>query len=411
MTSNTSKIKKTIYLSLKWKVILGISLVLIIVNVAVSLFTHNQIQSQFEQNRLQTHQTYKREFDGLVNNSFDRMRQLSYLIPLLKVTTSPEEGALNTKDASGTFKKFKNSFPRQLQQIIKQHVSTLQIEYGLNSLYYFQDTEQPLVAWNGQKLPGTVNEMLKKSLTSEQPESLLECREECNLYTITPLLHDNGETGLLLLGASLTDLVVEFAIISHADIGIVDKGNMLSNKLTADSTYLNNWNARLLAVSNASEQRDLMERFSQRYSLQQSLTMTQQIQLLEKTYEVLLVPLNDTTQEQTTIILVISDISESLAAIKTVTLRTFYTGLFGLLISEILLFTILWFPMRDINRIVTVLPLFAQNAYSNIRENLFSFSDKTFINDEIDLLSNSVVDLSLQLERGAGLLVIYKTTT
>ncbi|MCU7799980.1 MAG: hypothetical protein KZQ70_07505 [gamma proteobacterium symbiont of Lucinoma myriamae] len=66
MTSRASNTKRALYLSLKWKVILGISLVLITVNVAVTLVTYNQIQSQFEQNRLQTQQTYKREFEGLI---------------------------------------------------------------------------------------------------------------------------------------------------------------------------------------------------------------------------------------------------------------------------------------------------------------------------------------------------------
>ena len=394
MTSEAYNTKRSIYLSLKWKVILGISLVLIIVNVAVTLVTYNQIQSQFEQNRLQTQQTYKREFDGLVSNSFDRMRQLSYLIPLLKAGSSSTEASSNPDAIQNK----QNTFPQQLQQIIKQHISTLQIEYGLNSLYYFQDTAHPLVTWNSHQLPDAVKTKLKKSLISEQPASLLECQEQCNLYTITPLLHENGETGLLLLGASLTDLVVEFAMISHADIGIVNKEGESSNEPVNNSMYLKNWHASLLSVSNADQQRELMENFSQVNSLQQSLQRSQQIQWLEKTYEVLLVPVNDTTQEQSTMILVISDISEALASINSVTLKTFYTGLVGLLVSELLLFTILWFPMRDLNRIVAVLPLFAQSAYSNIREQLHGFSEKTMINDEIDQLSDSVVDLSLQLE-------------
>ncbi|MCU7833577.1 MAG: GGDEF domain-containing protein [gamma proteobacterium symbiont of Lucinoma myriamae] len=196
----------------------------------------------------------------------------------------------------------------------------------------------------------------------------------------------------------MTDLIVEFAIISHADIGIVNKESESSDKPVNNSMYLTNWHASLLSVSNADKQRELMEKFSQINSLQQSLQMSQQIQWHDKTYEVLLVPVNDKTQEQTTMILVISDISEALASINSVTLKTFYTGLVGLLVSELLLFTILWFPMRDLNRIVAVLPLFAQSAYSNIRIKLYGFADKTIVSDEIDQLSNSVVDLSLQLE-------------
>ncbi|WP_198266135.1 hypothetical protein [sulfur-oxidizing endosymbiont of Gigantopelta aegis] len=144
MTSIEQTPKKLLFLSLKWKVVLGISLVLIIVNFAVTMVTYKQILLQFDQNRIQTQQTYEREFEGLVKNSFDRMRQLSYLIPLLKITTNVPS----------------KSFQYQLQEIIKEHISLLQIEYGLNSLYYFQETEQALVTWNGVQLSDAVKKIL-----------------------------------------------------------------------------------------------------------------------------------------------------------------------------------------------------------------------------------------------------------
>ena len=404
MMSKKPKQEKSIFLSLKWKVILGISLVLIVVDFIVSIVTYNQIQFQFEQNRLQTQQTYKREFDGLVKNSFDRMRQLSYLVPLLKLNSEFLEESLPIKgsfQAEGSFQakgspQVKDSFPQQLKKIINQHASLLQIEYGLNSLYYFQDTEQPLVVWNGHRLPDTVKTMLKDSLKSELPENLLECQEQCNLYTITPLLHENGKTGILLLGVSLTDLVVEFARISHADIGLITRVNPL-NSVIDESFYLKKWHARLLAISHADEQRRLMDYFSQNYSLEQSLDKSQHVSWEGKTFEIQLIPLNDTAQEQNTMTLVVSDISDELSAIEAMTLKTFNTGLLGLLISEFLLFMILWLPMRNIIKIVNVLPLFTQNSYRKIRQQL-NLSGHTFFNDEIGLLSKSVVDLSLQLE-------------
>lgn len=386
MTKMNSKQKYSIFLSLKWKVVLGISLVLIIVNFAVTVVTYNQVLSQFDQSRLKTQQTYKREFDGLVKNSFDRMRQLSYLIPLLKVNSSLSD------NISGA-----QQFPAKLERIIKQHISLLQIEYGLNSLYYFQRTEQALVVWNAHELPESVKTILKTSLKTEQPQSILDCHEQCNLYTVTPLLHQNGETGILLLGVSLTDLVVEFASISRADVGLITRVNSLNGKAN-ESSVLEKWHARLLAISHANKQRRLMENFSEQYTLDQSLKKTRKIHWLNKTYEVQLILLNETDQEQNTMILVLSDISEELATINDATLKTFNTGLLGLLISELLLLTILWLPMSEITKIVAVLPLFAQKSYTKIRERLNFTDKKIFLNDEIGLLSGSVFDLSLQLE-------------
>ncbi len=375
--------KNSFILSLKWKVVLEISVVLIVVNFIVTWVTYNQIRAQFDQNRLQTQQTYEREFEGLVKNSFDRMRQLSYLIPLLKIHTSPGADS--------------ETFAPRLKQIIKQHISLLQIEFGLNSLYYFHNSEQPQVVWNAHQLPDAVKDMLRKSLSSEQPQSLLECQEQCNLYTITPLLLENGETGILLLGVSLADLIVEFASISNADIGLITRVDQ-SNEAADESILLKAWNARLLAVSHAEQQRQLMDVFSHAYSLQQSLNKIQQISWQDKYFEVQLIPLNEMSRVRNTMTLVISDITEELVTINNRTLNTFKSGFLGLLISEFLLFIILWLPMHKINKIVEVLPLFTKNSYSEIREQLQFSNKKVFFDDEIDLLSGSVIDLSRQLE-------------
>jgi diguanylate cyclase (GGDEF)-like protein len=161
---------------------------------------------------------------------------------------------------------------------------------------------------------------------------------------------------------------------------------------------LNAWQVELLAVGNAETQRALMKEYSKKYSLQDSLEKPQKFKWGKKTYEILLLPLNDVAFEQKTIILVVSDISNEMSAIHEVTLNAFYTGLFGLLISEILLFAILWFPIRGIKKIVSVLPLFTQNSYRDIREQLLSLPRKSFFRDEVNTLSDSVIDLSLQLE-------------
>ena len=390
MTSSAPGKKKAIYLSLKWQVVLGISLVLIVVNFVITLFTYNQILSQFEQNRLLTQQAYKRGFDGLVTNSFNRMKQLSYLIPVLKVNSDK----INAEHRNSA----KNNFSQQLEKIIERHASLLQIEYGLNSIYYFQESAQPQVAWNPGQLSQTVRQMVRESLETEQPGSRLECHEQCNLYTATPLLDEDGKIGIILLSASLVDLVIEFSSISDADIGLITRINQTAQAFNKDFMLLKNWRTQLLVVSNAEQQRLLLESFSQRYSLDQALARVQKLEWHDNFYEVQLIPLTDITQEQTTIALVISDISQELAAIDATALKTFYMGLLGLLVSEVMLFFILWFPMRNLTCIVGVLPLFAHKAYSRIREKLQNSASDTLVHDEIDLLSDSVFHLSLQLE-------------
>jgi diguanylate cyclase (GGDEF)-like protein len=378
-----SKAQKKLFLSLKWKVVLGISLVLISVNLVVSLVTYNQVLIQFEQNRLTTQLSYKKGFEGLVSNSFDRMKQLAYIIPLLKSKVNPDENHTGS-----------DSFEHDLQQIINQHASLLQIEYNLNGLAYYREPSQAMVVWNEFNLPDSVKKMLQKSLLDEVPGSTLECQQSCNLFTATPLLNQDGTTGLLLLSASLVDLVVEFASITDADIGLISLGSKNQNMPDLSK----NWGANLIAVSHADELKKVLNRFSQQITISEALKKPQQFKWQKMRFEIQLIPLNKEQKKNTTLAVVISDISDELKQIDHMALNTFLTGLVGLLVSEIMLFIILWFPMRDIGYIVDVLPMFPKKAFISIREQLKAQNRERKINDEINLLSDSVFELSLQLE-------------
>ncbi len=387
MTKNRNN-KQLTFLSLKWKVVLGISLALITVNVVVSWVSYQHILLQSEQNRQLSQQAHIKGIEGIVKNSSERMRQLSYLIPLLKLNTESQK-LLPANNIT---------FVDNLRAIIQQHASLLQIEYGLNSLYFFNDIKQPAVAWGGQSLPDMVKQMVEDSLLIERPQNRMVCHEQCNLYTATPILYDNGKIGVILLSASMVNLVVEFSTMSDADIGVITEMSERHNKNNKDFMELPKWQVRLLVLSNAKEQFELLKYFSSQYTLSETLKHARQIKWHKRSYEVQLVLLSNLSQKNRTMVLVISDITRELDSINASALKIFYTGLIGLLISEVLLLFILWVPMRDIGHIVKTLPLFTKNAFSQIREQLNQLKQPLWFYDEIDLLTNSVLDLSIQLE-------------
>ena len=93
--------------------------------------------------------------------------------------------------------------------------------------------------------------------------------------------------------------------------------------ILSQSNYLKKWHAKLLAMSHADQQRRLMEYFSTLYTPVQAIEMSRQIDWLNKSYEVQLIPINETTDMQNTMTLVISDISDEMAAIDAMVLKTF----------------------------------------------------------------------------------------
>lgn len=390
MTDDQNK-KQLTFLSLKWKVVFGISVALIAVNVIVAWVSYQHILLQSEQNRQFSQQAHIKGIEGIVKNSSERMRQLSYLVPLLQLDKTsqnipPNESAHNI------------TFVDNLREIIQQHASLLQIEYGLNSLYFFDDLKQPAVSWGGQSLPDPVMQMVADSLLNERPQNRMECHEQCNLYTATPILYDNGKIGVIVLSASMVNLVVEFSTMSDADIGVIAQMSEQADKNTSDFMELPQWHARLLVLSNARQQFEILKQFTTQYSLSETLEHARQIKWQDRSYELQLVLLSNLSQKNRTMVLVISDITRQLETINKSALKIFYTGLLGLLISEVLLLFILWAPMRDIGHIVKTLPLFAKNAFPRIREELNQLKQPVWVYNEIDLLAQSVFDLSLQLE-------------
>ncbi len=287
------------------------------------------------------------------------MRQLSYLIPLLQLD-KPSQNTLPGKSAQNI------TFVDNLREIIQQHASLLQIEYGLNSLYFFEDLKQPAVSWGEQSLPDAVKQMVADSLLNERPQNRMECHEQRNLYTATPILYDNGKIGVIVLSASMVNLVVEFSTMSDADIGVIVQMSELPDKNTRDFMELPQWHARLLVLSNARQQFEILKKFASQYSLSETLEHARQIRWQDRSYELQLVLLSNLSQKNRTMVLVISDITRQLDTINKSPLKIFYTALLGLLISEVLLLFILWAPMRDIGHIVKTLPLFAQNAFPRI---------------------------------------------
>jgi diguanylate cyclase (GGDEF)-like protein/PAS domain S-box-containing protein len=78
--------------------------------------------------------------------------------------------------------------------------------------------------------------------------------------------------------------------------------------------------------------------------------------------------------------------------------NTFLGALFGLVISELVLLSILWKPTTELQKVVDALPKLAENDFDAARHSFkASVSDK-LVTDESDVLKSTALSLSYQLE-------------
>src|SRR3954453_10396900 len=72
------------FLSLKWKVLLLSSLILIAIVVSFTGITYRSLMNDFENQRDVQHQRYTREVEGLIDQISQNLHQLAQLIPFLE---------------------------------------------------------------------------------------------------------------------------------------------------------------------------------------------------------------------------------------------------------------------------------------------------------------------------------------
>ena len=97
--------------------------------------------------------------------------------------------------------------------------------------------------------------------------------------------------------------------------------------------------------------------------------------------------------------IVITDITSTMRTIQSSTQQNMIIGLVGLVLSEILLFVILTKPLSRLKHIVFTLPLLARSSFQDFRASLHYAGQKQWLKDEIDMLDETAVALSYQLEQ------------
>jgi hypothetical protein len=72
------------YLSLRWKALIILSLILVLVNASLALLAYRQAVGQFELQQADVRAQQTRELRALLKEGFERMSKLAYFVPLLE---------------------------------------------------------------------------------------------------------------------------------------------------------------------------------------------------------------------------------------------------------------------------------------------------------------------------------------
>ncbi|MGD8910652.1 MAG: diguanylate cyclase, partial [Chromatiales bacterium] len=377
------KVKNQRFFSLKWKVVALLSLILLIVNAGLASMVYYEQRQLFLTYQQQIREQQGRQIKALLEKSFYKLEQFAQMIPGLATAATPSrEIALSAK----------------LQHFFIHSASTLELEWGLETASFYSEHNERLFSWHNSVNDDAVFANLISSVNSaETPLNMLHCDLQCSQFVAVPLLEEGSKAGVLLVGRSLADLVIEFNELSKSDVAVISKPKLIK-RLAGKARYLYRWNRYVAAASNLEHLLPLLEEVTQQIDMKSLIDNDATAELDGEHYAMTIVPASSDTGIISADFLLISDITPVVNQIRAATIKSVLIGLIGFTLSESLLLLMLRRPLSRLLLISNSLPLLAKNAYKQVRGKL-GLQNSSRYQDEIDIAGGSAIELSHTLER------------
>lgn len=382
------------FVSLKWKITLLTSMILLIVVTIFSIISYKRLINNIDQQSEQQYQRHVREVEKLIEQISHNSHLLIRMLPFLKGM----DVALSTQNT------------KQIEEAFDHHWPLLQLQNGIEAVRFYDQFDQLLVGWDSFEPDIYRDKLIKEHVSKvnfhEHPANPLICLESCIQYTIEPLLIEGVRAGTIVIGASLADVFLGFKRTFGSDIGLFLKEKKY--KITHNDVWFPEWDIRLAALTNRDKNIDILNQTLKEYPDLVSLKQGIQTQWNKRHQRIKLLPLQGIGVTDQAHLVIITDITETIEAIRDAIWRIVSIGLIGLIFSGILLFAILSKPLSQLKHIVFTLPLLAGGSFGIFRATLSSMGRKHWLKDEIDLLYEAAITLSHKLEKLEDK-VIYRT--
>jgi diguanylate cyclase (GGDEF)-like protein/PAS domain S-box-containing protein len=365
-----------LFLSLKWKAFLFTSFLLSGIFFGLIFSSHFYLKQQFETNLQESYQRHLKSFDALVNQTATRLQQLAGAVTAIEGMNL----ALESNDAAA------------INRAFDPYWWQLQLDSGIESASLFTDDNMLIAEWGVPNIPES---LIVDTNTQERPFWAVNCWLSCEIYASVPLLVNGRKGGSIVFGAPFVDVVVDFKRLADADAGVavkVEEGD------ASNQRYLADWGVNLIVLTQAQKNLGLLEKVS---SLRPILSLEQQSHLIEEQgrfYEIRTIPLSMFAPQSRGYVLVLSDVTTKYLKLSDSLNASLFFGVLGLIVAELLVLLTLWGPMTRLRNTAELLPLLAQNAFDQLRSGLDRTQKPGRFIDESDVLSQTAIELSLQLQ-------------
>lgn len=359
---------RNIFVSLKWKLLIAVLVMLTILGGILGGFTFKQLINQqdylLKSQRNQLSQNLDSAISLTVDNSLVAAEQIALLINEQKSIAS---------DIS------------QYQAMLDKRWPDIQLYWELESMRLMSPSGEVL-AYAGSPIDAKDLKWLEMGLVSIGPRWRIACYQECVVQVLVPNLI-NGKPFLLFLELGLTDILSTFRVNDTFELAIL-------GPRVDDLVGQHYWNRELYGLSNKRTSLPLLKQISEFLSWG-NITNNGGVYEINNEYSAIWI-FHLAEEANSPVILVINNIDNWQLLLNEFQENMLGTLLITLLLSGGLVILVAWAPVVSLSRHAALLPLLAEHDFETLRK--LSPKTASFIVDEVDLINNATHQLADRLQ-------------
>jgi len=351
---------KGIFISLKWKMTLLISVIFLLLHSMFSYLIYLDSSENLTRNRENIQTRNKQIARALIDDSFLVLEQFTESVSVIE-----------TEDYR------RPAFFSQISATLDKNWQQWQFNWGLESAVLYNQKGVLLKQWGDALKPNS--ETVMSVLINESFQ-----------FVLIPVMVNSQIIGTFGVSRSLADTIIRYQRATDSDIGILIDDKQFS---TDGESY------KLSTLTHAKLNHAIIKQLQKSYFFGDLLDKTKHILKKDKTFEINVFSINaDQESIGAPFFIVIDDISDELQIIKSQTQLIWLYGVASLALALLCLLIVVVFSLRRVTRLSAALPLLAEQRYDCFRRLLVNTTEFSSGYDELDILNRMALQLAEHLE-------------
>ncbi|MBV1908072.1 MAG: EAL domain-containing protein [Kangiellaceae bacterium] len=371
------------HISLKWKIGISVSLILIFINSLISVINYHSLNQQFVDQQSEQFVHQNRESTNQIQQVFQRLEDLVESLPLY-------DSASHRGDP--------------IEHALHKNWGRLEFSHQLRTAQLLTLKNKTIGQWGeSSNLPS--KELVNQIAREPMPIKGFICSGDCNFYLASPVLAPSGDTNVLILTHSVADWLLSLKTASGADTGLlfVDNSRALGTKtkdtqIINDKRYLSNWHASVTGLTSFETNMDILQRLSNKTALDNASDTNNYLKKNGKVLNIQVIALQMQNIGDLVHLILINDVSDNRKQILSGVYRAVFIALLGVVVTGLFIVISLWRPMNHLSSLTEALTLLATGDFNKVKKVLSRDESFFIFTDEFDTLDDTTVGLTYQLE-------------